>query len=74
VRLLVQLATASGVDAEVRERARATALLIILAQLLAAGGGERPVRGRFSLPASWRAPRRARPPYATTLTGRRPRG
>lgn len=73
MRVLVQLATTSGVDAQVRERARATVLLILLAQLLAGGGGERP-ETRFAHPGSWRAPRRSRPPYATTLTGRRPRG
>jgi hypothetical protein len=67
-------ATAS-LDARVAEQLRATVLFIMIAQLLAAAEGEdRPARGRFGRPVSRAAPRRAKPPYRGSLTGRRPRG
>jgi hypothetical protein len=71
---LWRLAASERLDAEMSERLRATVLFVLIAQLVAAGGGERPARGRFTLPVSWRAPRRARAPHRGSLSGRRPRG
>jgi hypothetical protein len=67
-------ATAS-LDARVRDQVRGTVLFILIAQLLAGAEGEdRPARERVRRPSSWATPRRARPPYQGSLTGRRPRG
>jgi hypothetical protein len=70
---LLQLATSPSVDARVREHVRATIVLVLLAQLLAGGERGRPAAA-FGIPASWSTPRRRRPPYRSSLTGRRPRG
>jgi hypothetical protein len=74
IALLWRLAGSERLDARVREQLRATVMFVLVAQLLAGGGGERAPRGRFGPPASWATPRRATPPYRGSLTGRRPRG
>jgi hypothetical protein len=72
---LWRLAGSDRLDARVRDQLRAAVLLVLIAQLLAAAAGDqRPARGRFGTPVSWRTPRRARPPYRGSLSGRRPRG
>jgi hypothetical protein len=74
--LLQWLSSADHLDARVREQLRATVLFVLIAQLLASEDGElRPAaRGGFGPATSWRAPRRAKPPWRGSLTGRRPRG
>ena len=71
---LWRLAGSDRLDAQVREQLRATLLFVLMAQLLAGGGLQRPERGRFGVPRSWSAPRRGRPPFHGSLAGRRPRG
>jgi hypothetical protein len=71
---LWRLAGSDRLDAQVREQLRSTLLFVLLAQLLAGGGTQRPERGRFGTPRSWSVPRRARPPFHGSLAGRRPRG
>jgi hypothetical protein len=73
---LWRLAGSDRLDARVREQLRATVLFVLVAELLAAGAGAgaRPERGRFAVPEAWAAPRRAKPPWRGSLTGRRPRG
>ena len=71
---LWRIAGSDRLDADVREQLRATVLFLLIAQLLASGGGERAERGRSTIPVSWHAPRRARPPHRGSLSGRRPRG
>jgi hypothetical protein len=73
---LWRLAGSDRLDERVREQVRATLLFVLIAELLAAGAGAgaRPERGRFGAPPSWAAPRRAKPPWRGSLTGRRPRG
>jgi hypothetical protein len=71
---LWRLAGSDRLDARVREQLRAALLFVLVAQLLAAGGLPRAERGRFGAPRSWVVQRRARPPFHSSLAGRRPRG
>jgi hypothetical protein len=74
---LWRLAVSEELDARMRDHVRATVLFVLVAQLLAGGAGaaQRPEAGAgFGVAESWEAPRRARPPWRGSLTGRRPRG